>query len=82
MSRHTKTIMNENNEVLELSWGFDNALGYWYHISNPMLTEDLDVVEEWSTALNGGSRSKMLEFLIKYDLPEEHKSAVGLDMQF
>jgi hypothetical protein len=91
MSRYTKTIINENNEVLELSWGFDNVLGYWYDIQNPMITEDLDIVEEWSSSLgytgkhqgkDGKSRSTMLEFLIKYDLPEEHRSAVGLDMQF
>ena len=82
MSRFTKTIINEQNEVLELSWGFDDSLGYWYDITSPILTEDMNVVEEWSTAINGGSRSKMLEFLIKYDLPEEHRSAVGLDMQF
>ena len=31
---------------------------------------------------NGGSRSKMLEFLKKYNLPKEHRSMVGLDMPF
>ena len=82
MSRYSKTIINESGEVQAISWGFDNTLGYWYDITNPMLTEDMNVIEEWSTTINGGSRSKMLEFLIKYDLPEEHRSMVGLDMKF
>ncbi len=82
MSRYSKTIINESGEVKELNWGFDHTLGYWYDISNPMLTEDMNIREEWSTAVNGGSRSTMLEFLIRYDLPEEHRSMVGLDMEF
>jgi hypothetical protein len=40
-----------------------------------------EIVVEWNSAM-GGSRSKMLEFLIKYNCPEDHRSAVGLDMQF
>ena len=39
------------------------------------------VIEEWNSIM-GGSRSKMLEFLIKYNCPEEHRSMVALDMQF
>ena len=40
------------------------------------------IIEDWSSKTHGGSRSKMLEFLIKYNCPEEHRRMVALDMKF
>jgi hypothetical protein len=93
MSRHTKTIINSEGTLLELAWGFDHALGYWYDVFQPDRgTEEYEqLIEGWSSYLGFThlpkkpafrSRSIMLEFLIKYDLPEEHQSMVGLDYPF
>ena len=91
MSRYVQSVINEDGELRELAWGFDHTLGYWYDIHDPDKNENGGLVEEWSSALgytpkkrgkSGTSRSSMLEFLIKYDLPEEHRSMVGLDYPF
>jgi hypothetical protein len=85
MSRYSKKIHGTDKPLGEneitVSWGFDHALGYWYNIEQ-FVDGEYQMIEEWSSTVNGGSRSKMLEFLIKYDCPEEHRSAVGLDMVF
>jgi|TARA_R110000823_G_scaffold131306_1_gene259640 hypothetical protein len=70
-----------DNLYVDISWGFDHVLGYWYDIIETKDGEET-IIEEWSTKLNGGSRGKMLEFLIKYNLSEEHRSMVALDMEF
>jgi hypothetical protein len=89
MSRYNKSVINEDGQLRELNWGFDHALGYYYDITDPTIEEKHGVIEEWSSTLgytgkhpgkDGKSRSTMLEFLIKYDLPEEQKSLVGMDM--
>lgn len=82
MSRYNSRMhgIAEDNLYVDLNWGFDHVLGYWYDIIETRNDEE-NVVEEWNSRM-GGSRSKMLEFLIKYNLPEEHRSMVGLDMQF
>jgi len=93
MSRYTSTIINNTGTLLELAWGFDHALGYWYDIfDRDKGTEECEqLVESWSSSLGflpkqpgraSNSRSVILEFLIKYDLPEEHRSMVGLDYPF
>ena len=91
MSRFSQMVVNKKGEPLELAWGFDHVLGYWYDIHDPLMNEDSCIIEEWSSSLGytfkndikgDKSRSNMLEFLIKYDLPEEHRSAVGLDYPF
>ena len=69
-----------NDVKVDLNWGFDHVLGYWYDIIETRDGEER-IIEEWNSAM-GGSRSKMLEFLIKYNCPEEHRRAVGLDMIF
>lgn len=83
MSRYNSRMhgVKGDNVYVDLNWGFDHALGYWYDIIETRDGEQT-VMDEWSTTIDGGSRSKMLEFLIKYNLPEEHRSMVGLDMQF
>ena len=89
MSRHSQTIINESGQPLQLCWGYDHALGYWYDISNMTIEENDGLIEEWSSTVgflpkkqgrDAKSRSVMLEFLIKYNLSEEHKSLVGMDM--
>tara|TARA_B100001250_G_C19435666_1_gene629441 strand:+ start:461 stop:691 length:231 start_codon:yes stop_codon:yes gene_type:complete len=76
MSRYTKEIQDKKGNQCNISWGFDHVLGYWYTIQN----EDM-IIEEWNSDM-GGSRSTMLEFLIKYELPKEHRSMVALDYPF
>ena len=82
MSRYNSRMhgVTEDNVYVDLNWGFDHVLGYWYDIIETRDGEE-KIIEEWHSGM-GGSRSKMLEFLIKYNLPEEHRSMVGLDMQF
>jgi len=89
MSRYNKSVINEDGNLRELNWGFDNVLGYYYDVTDPTIEENHGVIEEWSSAQgytqnhkgkDGKSRSTMLEFLIKYDLSEEQRSLVALDM--
>tara|TARA_R100000544_G_C2218319_1_gene55915 strand:+ start:659 stop:886 length:228 start_codon:yes stop_codon:yes gene_type:complete len=65
---------------VDINWGFDHVLGYWYDVIESRGGENT-IIEEWNSMM-GSSRSKMLEFLIKYNCPEEHRSMVALDMQF
>jgi|TARA_R110000822_G_C15027761_1_gene463870 hypothetical protein len=83
MSRYNSRMhgVKTDNLYVDISWGFDHVLGYWYDIIETKDGEET-IIEEWSTKLNGGSRGKMLEFLIKYNLSEEHRSMVALDMEF
>ena len=83
MSRYNSRMhgVKTDNLYVDISWGFDHVLGYWYDIIETKDGEET-IIEEWSTKLNGGSRGKMLEFLVKYNLSEEHRSMVALDMEF
>ena len=83
MSRYSSRIhgVKSDNVCVDLNWGFDHILGYWYDIIETKDGEET-IIEEWSTKVNGGSRGKMLDFLNKYNLPEKHRSAVALDMEF
>ena len=66
MSRYNSRMHGITNDVkVDLNWGFDHVLGYWYDIIETRDGEER-IVEEWNSAM-GGSRSKMLEFLIKYN---------------
>ena len=58
--------------------------GVEYEILRIVETKDGEetIIEQWSTTVDGGSRSTMLEFLIKYNCPEKHRSMVALDMAF
>tara|TARA_R100000544_G_scaffold4464_1_gene1739 strand:+ start:615 stop:845 length:231 start_codon:yes stop_codon:yes gene_type:complete len=73
--------VKEDNLYVDLNWGFDHTLGYWYDIIETKNGEET-IIEDWASETHGGTRSKMLEFLIKYNLPKSHRSAVALDMQF
>lgn len=81
MSRYNSRMhgVETDNLYVDLNWGFDSALGYWYDIIENR-DGDETIMEEWSTTIDGGSRTKMLEFLIKYNLSEKHRSLVALDM--
>tara|TARA_R100000544_G_scaffold36806_2_gene25876 strand:- start:667 stop:957 length:291 start_codon:yes stop_codon:yes gene_type:complete len=83
MSRYNSRMegLTKDNLYVDINWGFDPVLGYWYDIIETREGVET-VMEDWSSKTHGGSRSKMLEFLIKYNLPEEHRSMVALDMQF
>ena len=81
MSRHNSRMhgVETDNLYVDLNWGFDHTLGYWYDIIETRAGEET-IMEEWSSTINGGSRTTMLEFLIKYNLSEKHRSLVALDM--
>ena len=83
MSRYNSRMhgVETDNLYVDINWGFDHVLGYWYDIIETKDGEE-SIIEEWSSTGNGGSRSTMLEFLIKYNLSEKHRSAVALDMEF
>ena len=83
MSRYNSRMhgVTEDNVHVDLNWGFDDVLGYWYDIIETRDGEQT-IIEDWSSTVNGGTRSTMLEFLIKYNCPEKHRSAVALDMEF
>ena len=82
MSRYNSRMhgVTEDNCKVDLNWGFDHVLGYWYDIIETRNGKE-NVIEEWHSGM-GGSRGKMLDFLIKYNCPEKHRSMVALDMQF
>jgi hypothetical protein len=82
MSRYNSRMhgVTEDNCKVDLNWGFDHVLGYWYDIIETRNGEE-NVIEEWHSGM-GGSRGKMLDFLIKYNCPEKHRSMVALDMEF
>jgi hypothetical protein len=81
MSRYNSRMhgVETDNLFVDLNWGFDHVLGYWYDIMETKDGEET-IMEEWSSTINGGSRAPILEFLIKYNLSEEHRSLVALDM--
>ena len=83
MSRYNSRMhgVETDNLYVDISWGFDPVLGYWYDIIETREGEQT-TIEEYSSTVNGGSRSTMLEFLIKYNCPEKHRSMVALDMAF
>ena len=66
---------------VDLNWGYDHSLGYWYDIVETKDGEET-IMEEWSSTINGGSRGVMLDFLIKYNLNEKHRSLIALDLAF
>ena len=83
MSRYNSRMhgVMTDNLYVDINWGFDPVLGYWYDIIETRDGEQT-VIEDWSSTVNGGTRSTMLEFLIKYNCPEKHRSMVALDMEF
>ena len=85
MSRYSKEI-EMNGKPVQVNWGFDRVLGYWYDIIDPEQDELGGIIEERSSyggSMNGPiSRGEYLEFLYKIKAPEKHKSLVGLDYPF
>ena len=83
MSRYNSRMhgVETDNLYVDINWGFDPVLGYWYDIIETKEGEET-VIEQYSSTVDRGSRSIMLEFLIKYNLSETHRSMVALDMAF
>ena len=81
MSRYNSRMhgVTTDKVYVDINWGFDHALGYWYDIIETKDGEET-IREEWSSTVSGGTRATMLEFLIKYNLSEEHRSLIALDM--
>lgn len=80
MSRYTT-----RKENLTLCYGFDHVLGYWYDITdNKSLNEDGEpiIIEEKSSFFQSISKSEFYEILDRFNVREDHKKAVSLDLQF
>ena len=84
MSRYTVKRVNKEGTELEINYGFDHALGYWYELWDHTLGD-----EDWQCCIEQKSsypdrlhRGDFIVFMNKYHLPDEHKTAVGLDLPF
>ena len=84
MSRYSVKRVNKEGTELEINYGFDHALGYWYEVwDHTRGDEDWECcLEQKSSYPSGLHRSIFLDFMIKHHLPEEHKNAVGADLPF
>ncbi len=78
MSRYTKIIKGDRGQDLEVHWGTDHALGYWYDIFDTSRGKEEweQVIEEESTMLSGLKRNKFIDFLIEINAPEKHMKCV------
>tara|TARA_R100000655_G_C2973932_1_gene190788 strand:- start:632 stop:886 length:255 start_codon:yes stop_codon:yes gene_type:complete len=84
MSRYSfKDVDNKGNE-LEINYGFDHVIGYWYDVwDHSKGDEDYEcIIEEKSSAMSKMGNGEFLKFLIKHNLPKEHQKLVGLDLPF
>jgi|TARA_R100000093_G_scaffold70944_1_gene45318 hypothetical protein len=84
MSRYSVKRVNKEGTELEINYGFDHALGYWYELWDHTLGD-----EDWQCCIEQKSsypdrlhRGDFIVFMNKYHLPDEHKTAVGLDLPF
>jgi len=84
MSRYSVKRVNKEGTELEINYGFDHALGYWYELWDHTLGD-----EDWQCCIEQKSsypdrlhRGDFIEFMNKYHLPIEHKNAVGMDLPF
>ena len=84
MSRYTKIIKGDNDQDIQVSWGFDHALGYWYDIWDETAGDEdyQKMIEEESSTLSRLKRGKFLGFLVKIEAPDKQKTRVGLDYPF
>ena len=84
MSRYTVKRVDKEGTELEINYGFDHALGYWYDVwDHTRGDEDYECcIEQKSSYPNKLHRGDFLDFMIKHHLPEEHKTAVGMDLPF
>jgi hypothetical protein len=81
MSRHA--IYNSEKN-LQLNYGWDHALGYFYDIVDMTQDEDSEkfILEEKSSAMDDMSRKEFHQILEEWDAPREHVLAVALDQKF
>ena len=80
MSRYTET-----KENLRLNYGFDHALGYWYDITDTSI-EDVNgnhpVIEEKCSFIDKMNRGDFIEVLEKFNISEDQKMLIALDLPF
>jgi hypothetical protein len=80
MSRYTKIKDN-----LHLNYGFDHALGYWYDITDTSI-EDVNgnhpVIEEKCSFIDKMNRGNFIEVLENFNIPEDQKMLIALDLPF
>ena len=79
MSRY---ILKKDN--LQLTYGYDHALGYFYDITDESQPEDSGkyLIEEKSSMLNKMNRGQFAEILERWGAKESHIMSVALDQPF
>jgi hypothetical protein len=80
MSRYTKTKDN-----LRLNYGFDHALGYWYDIIDTSIKDDEGnhpMIDEKSSFINKMNRGNFIEVLENFNVSEDQKMRIALDLPF
>lgn len=85
-------IAPDTGEFVEVAWGYDNPLqGYFFQVfsMNDKGENDetlIDVGNDDSKVRfdreNLRSNAQILELMIKYDCPEEHRDAITMDIPF
>jgi hypothetical protein len=76
MSKYIK-----KNPTQTLIYGWDNALGYWFEVEDNTSKIPLVVLDE-STLFTGLSRQRYLDVMERFNVSDEHKKAVALDLTF
>jgi hypothetical protein len=77
MSRYSKTIGNRT-----MNYGFDHALGYWFDIEDNTVKDVPLVVADESSFFTKLSRARFLEVMEDFDVLNNHKVAVAMDLEF
>ena len=81
MSRYTKQL---DERKLSVAYGFDHVLGYFFQVFDLDLdnSEESGVIVDESSLLTGMSNGEMFELMENYDVDEEHRAMVLLDLPF
>ena len=81
MSRYFKNIQNGNKTI---AYGFDKTTGYFFQMFDNTVEDENEntlILDECSTFTNM-SNGKMLEFMLRHELDEDHIRQVALDLPF
>lgn len=68
--------------VVDVYYGFDHALGYWVDVFLPEAEADFGPVVEISSLIDRKSNGFFIEALQALGAPEEHLTALMLDLPF
>jgi hypothetical protein len=81
MSRYFKQIEEKN---LSVAYGFDRAMGYFFQVfdENKLDDDEERLIIDEDSLLTGMSNGRMLELMVEYDVNEDHRLAVTLDLPF